>query len=73
MKKTKENIQVLKQLGFEEDKYGYYTNRDGLGFIIECMPSFKTLLTRLQKCHYNDGYDDCEEKKCRRFGEPDDR
>lgn len=73
MKETKENVQMLKTLGFKEDEHGFYSNSDGWGFVIEYMPNFKTLLKRLQKSHYNDGYDDCEEKKRRKFGEPQDR
>jgi hypothetical protein len=73
MKETKENIALLKKLGFKEDQQGFYTNSDNWGFVIDCMPDFKTLLKRLQKSHYNDGYDDCEENKARKFGIPQDR
>lgn len=73
MKETKENIQLLKKLGFVLDGNGYYSNNDGWGFVIEYMPDLKTLLKRLQKCHYNDGYDDALDRKKRRFGTPDDR
>jgi len=73
MKETKENILLFKKLGFKLDEHGYYSNDNGWGFVIECMPNFKTLLKRLQKCHYNDGYDDALDKKKRRFGTPIDR
>jgi hypothetical protein len=73
MKETKENVYILNRLGFEKDQYGYYSNKNNWGFDIEHVPNFKTLLKRLQKSHYNDGYDDCEGKKHRKFGTPKDR
>jgi len=73
MKETKENVYILNRLGIEKDQYGYYSNKDGWGFDIEHVPNFKILLKRLQKSHYNDGYDDCEGKKHRKFGTPKDR
>lgn len=73
MKETKENIAMLKKLGFKLDDSGYYSNSNNWGFVIECMPNFQTLLKRLQKSHYNDGYDDCSDKKRRKFGTPTDR
>ena len=73
MKKTKENIALLKKLGYEIDAQGYYSDNKGWGFLIECMPNFKTLLRRRIKSAYNDGYDDAKEKKRRKFGTPQDR
>jgi len=73
MKETPENIFLLKKLGFELDGNGYYCNKTGWGFVIDNMPNFKILLSRLNKSSYNDGYDDCEDKKKRKYGEPTDR
>lgn len=68
MKETKENIDILRKLGFLKDQHGYYSNIDGWGFFIDHMPNFKTLLKRLHKSHYNDGYDDCLNNLKRKFG-----
>jgi len=73
MKESKENIETLKKLGYSIDAHGFYSDEGGWGFLIECMPNFKTLLKRRIKSAYNDGYDDAEEKKRRRFGTPKDR
>lgn len=73
MKDSVENLTILKKLGFVLDQHGYYSNSDGWGFLLEKMPNFKILLSRLKKSHYNDGYDDCYEQKSRRYGLPLDR
>jgi hypothetical protein len=84
MKPTKENIQILKKLGFElEDTINNYNEFDqdaswirqgtSWGFVMDCMPDFKTLISRLITCAYNDGYDDKSDKKKRLYGEPNDR
>lgn len=73
MKETKENIEILKKLGFEKDQFGYYSNLNGWGFVIDNMPSYVVLLSRLNKSSYNDGYDDSSENKKRKFGIPNDR
>jgi hypothetical protein len=67
MKETKENISILNKLGFKLDQFGFYSNKDNWGFIIECMPNFKVLLSRLRKSAYNDGYNDGVNKKKRQF------
>ena len=73
MKETKENIEILSRLDFELDQFGYYSDDTGWGFVIEHMPNFKVLLKRLNKSCYNDGYDDCLDKKKRKYGQPNDR
>lgn len=69
MKNTPKNKEILKLLGFKEERDfpGSYVNKSGWGFSIEYMPNFKTLLDRLLKSSYNDGYTDCKNGKRGRF------
>jgi hypothetical protein len=60
-------------LGFLPDDEGWFSDETGWGFRIDCIPSFKVLLKRLCKSYYNDGYDDAECKKKRKYGMPLDR
>lgn len=81
MRGTKENIYILKKLGFTCDMNrtknpmdeDWYSLDNGWGFRLDGVRNFKTLLNNLQKSRYNDGYDECEDKKKRRYGTPKDR
>lgn len=81
MKITKENIKILKNLGFtcDMDKTNnpmdeeWYSLKDGWGFRLDAVRNSKTLLNNLQKSRYNDGYDDCLDNKKRKYGTPTDR
>jgi len=70
MKNTKENIEILKLLGFtcdmdktkDERDEDWYSLKSGWGFRLDAVKDFKTLIRNLEKYKYEEGYEDCAEK-----------
>lgn len=76
MKPSKENVEILKKLGFElekfkgNDEYDEHASwqlKDCWGFRLSAIPNFKTLITRLIKTNYNYGFDNAKENMSRLY------
>lgn len=79
MKPTKENIDMLKKLGFVYEKFqppqNEYTDDIGYWILpkynwslrIDCVPNFKYIIDRLIKTHYSYGYNDAKGNNKRQY------
>jgi hypothetical protein len=67
MKKTKDNLKMLKKLGFSLDIEGYYIDKHGHKILIENIKNIQFLMHLIVREEYNKGYDDALNKNKRRY------